>query len=245
MTLAEVASLADVSEATVINLAQALGFGGYSAFRDTLLIEVNDRSQLVLEDVSPDDSLAVAAKKIAHADANAILDTLQNMDMDSLTRALTAIQNARRTNFLGVGISGCVASDAYQRFLRFGLEVRVFTEAHILVPAMSLTSSGDVVVGISHLGRSKEVVDGVQVAREAGAVTIAITHYPRSPLTKHCDIKLYTASRETILRGGACSSRIAQLAVIDMLFAGLVGADYDSLERAVRMTREAAARLRY
>jgi DNA-binding MurR/RpiR family transcriptional regulator len=60
------------------------------------------------------------------------------------------------------------------------------------------------------------------VARERGAVTIAVTNYPHSPLADQVDIVLASAGQEDVLfRTGATVSRIAQLYVTDCLFVAL------------------------
>ena len=82
-------------------------------------------------------------------------------------------------------------------------------------------------VGISHTGVTLDTVDALRMARERGASTIAITNFVRSPIAGQADLVLTTAARETTFRSGAMSSRIAQLAVVDCLFAGVAQRSYD------------------
>ena len=56
---------------------------------------------------------------------------------------------------------------------------------------------GDVVVGLSTSGRSRNVVLGLTAAREIGAVTIGLTGRDRGEVGSHCDHLLAVPSAET------------------------------------------------
>ena len=74
------------------------------------------------------------------------------------------------------------------------------------------------------------------MARRRGATTIAITNFEGSPITEEADLLLVTAARETTFRSGAMSSRIAQLAVVDCLFAGIAQRSYDQAIEALAVS---------
>lgn len=82
-------------------------------------------------------------------------------------------------------------------------------------------------ITISHSGSTIETLTATRLAKEAGATTIAITNFGKSPLLAHADIVLNTLARETQFRTEAMTSRIAQLAIVDALIACLALADYD------------------
>ena len=92
---------------------------------------------------------------------------------------------------------------------------------------ITFLTSRDAAIGISHSGMTVDTVNALAAARNAGAVTICITNYGASPITEKADIKLLTSSTETDFDSETMSSRIAQLAVIDMLYVGLIMQDYD------------------
>ena len=75
-----------------------------------------------------------------------------------------------------------------------------------------------------------------RLAREAGAKTIVITNFARSPIQAYADIVLFTMARETAFRTEAMSSRIAQLCVVDALIAALALADYERSTETLRST---------
>jgi DNA-binding MurR/RpiR family transcriptional regulator len=81
-----------------------------------------------------------------------------------------------------------------------------------------------------------ETLSATRLAKEAGATTIVLTNYGRSPILEYSDIVLNTMARETQFRTEAMTSRIAQLAVVDALIAALALADYERSVSTIKKT---------
>jgi DNA-binding MurR/RpiR family transcriptional regulator len=79
-------------------------------------------------------------------------------------------------------------------------------------------------------------VTATRLAKEAGAKTIVITNFARSPIQAFADVRLFTMARETRIRTEAMTSRIAQLCVVDALIAALALADYERATDVLRQT---------
>ena len=101
------------------------------------------------------------------------------------------------------------------------MNVTAYTDNHMQAIAVSHTDDKSVVMGISHSGRSKDIVQALQIAKENGATTVSLTNFSNSPLNKVSDYTLYTVSDETNYRILGLSSRIAQLAIIDTIYSYL------------------------
>jgi DNA-binding MurR/RpiR family transcriptional regulator len=97
------------------------------------------------------------------------------------------------------------------------------------------------VLTISHSGSTIETLTATRLAKEAGATTIVVTNYGRSPILEHADIVLHTMARETQFRTEAMTSRIAQLAIVDALIACLALADYERSVASINKTFEVLA----
>jgi DNA-binding MurR/RpiR family transcriptional regulator len=85
------------------------------------------------------------------------------------------------------------------------------------VQALQL-KKGDVMVAISYSGRSRTVIETAKQARDLGAVVIALTNYPISPLTKKSDIVLQTAAFTRYYTGEIISKRVTELLIIESLY---------------------------
>jgi DNA-binding MurR/RpiR family transcriptional regulator len=118
---------------------------------------------------------------------------------------------------------------------RLGLNAFAYTDNHMQAIAAAHTDKNSVVIGISHSGQSKDVIDSVAVAKKNGATTIALTSQNKSALAKVSDVVLCTVSDETNYRILGLSSRIAQLTIIDALYSYLV-CNIDNVEEKIDKT---------
>ena len=89
---------------------------------------------------------------------------------------------------------------------------------------------GDAVLAISNSGRSKPVVDAVEIARSFGATTIALTR-PGTPLAGKAEIVIAVTIPEAddILR--PTPSRYAHMAIIDTIATGVAAPARDARPR--------------
>lgn len=244
-SITEVAEQAGTSETTVTRFCKAIGVGGYPELRIALAADTA-RSQARANhdmggDIGPGDDLKQVVGKVAFADARAVEETAEQLDVESLDKVVQAVAGARRVDVYGFGASAFVAFDLQQKLHRIGLTCFAWNDTHIALTSAAVLTEADVAVGISHTGSTAETVEALRVARETGATTVALTNFPRSPITEIADHVLTTAARETTFRSGAMASRIAQLTVIDCLFIGVAQHHVDTAKTALEATYEAVS----
>jgi DNA-binding MurR/RpiR family transcriptional regulator len=244
-SITEVAEQAGTSETTVTRFCKAIGVGGYPELRIALAADTA-RSEARANhnmggDILPDDDLKQVVGKIAFADARAVEETAEQLDVESLGKVIQAVAAARRVDVYGFGASAFVAFDLQQKLHRIGLTCFAWNDTHIALTSAAVLTGADVAVGISHTGSTSETVEALRVAGETGATTVALTNFPRSPITEVADHVLTTAARETAFRSGAMASRIAQLTVIDCLFIGVAQHHVDTAKTALEATYEAVS----
>ena len=244
-SITEVAEQAGTSETTVTRFCKAIGVGGYPELRIALAADTA-RSQARANhdmggDILPGDDLKQVVGKVAYADARAVEETAEQLDIESLDKVVQAVAGARRVDVYGFGASAFVAFDLQQKLHRIGLTCFAWNDTHIALTSAAVLTGADVAVGISHTGSTAETVEALRVARETGATTVALTNFPRSPITEVADHVLTTAARETTFRSGAMASRIAQLTVIDCLFIGVAQHHVETAKTALEATYEAVS----
>lgn len=242
LSITELAKRSQVSDATVVKFCKRLGYKGFQEFKILLAQDVAVKPEPIYGEVEPDDDVDSVKEKIFQANIMALQDTCQVLDGDQLQKAVDALGSAREIHFYGLGASGIVALDAEQKFSRIGMRVNAFIDAHMQITRAVLLQPGDVAVGISYSGETSEIAQALQVAKNAGAVTIAITNFSASTTASLAHIVLLTSSQENIFRSGAISSRIAQLSTIDTLFIAVALVDYERSQAAVEQTREILAK---
>lgn len=235
MSVTELAEQTGSSQGSVVNFCQNLGLSGFQQLKLSLAQAVVQPVQYIQEDLARTDDVETICRKMFHAGIQALRDSMSVLDPKSVAAAVEAIRRAKRIEIYGIGSSAPIAEDAHYRMLRIGLDAKAVTDSHIQAISASRTGPDVAVLTISHTGSTRETVVATQLAKEAGATTIVLTNYARSPIQSHADVTLFTMARETMFRTEAMTSRIAQLCVIDTLIAALALADY---ERATTTLRE-------
>ena len=143
----------------------------------------------------------------------------QSVDIPTINRVVDLLTQAQKISFFGLGASASVAHDALNKFFRFNVPVVYFED--ILMQRMSCMNctEDDVVVLISHTGRTKSLVEIAQIARGNDATVVGITSRD-SPLGKECNLVLSLDVPEDTDMYMPMASRIAQLTLIDILATG-------------------------
>jgi DNA-binding MurR/RpiR family transcriptional regulator len=240
LTITDLAERARSSESTVIRFCRAMGFAGYSALRLTLAAEAglaqDKPAEPVDSDISESDDLAQVVKKIAFADARAVEETALQIDVAVLEQVVDLVAGARRVDIYGVGASAFVASDFQQKLHRIGRIAYAWSDMHLALTSAALLDERDVAFGISHTGNTTDTIEAFAEAGRHGARTVALTNFPKSPITRVADLVLTTAARETTFRSGAMASRLAQLTVIDCVFVGVAQRTYQQTRAALDAT---------
>jgi len=241
-TIGELARRCETSETTVIRLCRTIGFAGYPEFRLALAgaaASSGAEDEYLSGEILPDDTVEQVVRKVTGADSLAITETAKHVSIQSLDDAARAIGAAHRIDLFGAGASSFVAQDMQYKLHRIGLMSHCFADPHSAISSAALLARGDVAIGLSHTGTTKDTLRYLEVASESGATTIAITNHPKSPIGRRAQIVVTTAALETTYRSGAMASRIAQLTLVDVLFVLVAQQRVDAAQDALRRTFEA------
>jgi DNA-binding MurR/RpiR family transcriptional regulator len=245
MSVSEAARDVGVGEATVIRFCRALGYRGYQEFKLRLAQDLVEPVAFIHENITFSDTPPEIASKVFQTNLKAVQETQRVLDPSMIEVAARAIAAAGRIDIYGVGYSYFSALDAKLKFARFGLTADAFGDPHLQVMSAAALRRGDVAIGISHSGSTRDVVDALVPARKAGATTVAITNFSPSPITRAADVVLLTASHESPLGGEVLTSRIAQLCVIDVLSVAVAVQLGERVVALIARTSEAVRKKRY
>ena len=245
MSVSEVAERTESSEGSVVGFCKMLGAKGFQQLKIQLAQEIVQPVQYIHEDLSPQDSVDAVVGKIFHSNIQTLQETASLLDREALARAVRLLKQASRIEIYGIGSSATIAEDAYYRMLRIGLNAVAVTDSHIQAISASRTGPDVATLTISHSGSSYETVLATRLAKEAGARTVCITNFGKSPIQPFADVLLYTMARETRFRTEAMTSRLAQLAIIDTLIACLALQDYDTSVDTLKSTFDVLSLKRY
>ena len=206
LTASQLAGRVGVSEATVVRLAQALGFDGYPGMQRKFRQGLQDRLSTVtrlehtVDHVRQTGDVVV---KVLQEDIHNLSQTLRNLSLDIFERAVADLQSAER--IFVVGLRGAHAPAlTLATYLRF-----LGKQAQLLVPGhgemwdiLQGLGRSDLVVGISFPRYTQITLEVLQHSRKKRARVGAITDSPLSPLasyahwvlTAHCQLDSFIES---------------------------------------------------
>ena len=218
-SIATLAKMSGVSEPTVNRFCRRLDTKGYPDFKLHLAQSLANGTPYVNRHVEENDGPDEYTKKIFESTMASLEIARQSVDINTINRAVDLLTQAQKISFFGLGASASVAHDALNKFFRFNVPVVYFED--ILMQRMSCMNCGeeDVVVLISHTGRTKSLVEIAQIARNNDAMVMGITSKD-SPLAKECNLVLSLEVPEDTDMYMPMASRIAQLILIDILATG-------------------------
>jgi len=214
------AELAHVSKPTVVRFCRSMGYDGLSDFKLKLAGTVNEGVPFIHRSVDADDKVGDVLVKVIDNNVAAFLRYRNEASTGAIAKAADALERAyrgqHRIEFYGVGNSGIVAQDAQHKFFRLGVHAIAYSDGHMQVMSAALLKPGDVAVIISNSGRTRDLQDAADIAREHGATTIAITA-SGSPLASSGDIHLAADHPEGYDRYSPMTSRLLHLLIVDVL----------------------------
>lgn len=237
-TISELAERVQVSQPTVVRFVQAMGFDGYRSFKYCLLREQSGTAPrrpyfapMGDFDLKPWDSLEELPLKETRMAGGMLENMLKSLSTQALSRAVRMLATARTIDIYGVENSMAPASDLLTKLTYLGLNCRMHTDAYLQQISAAHLGVADVAVAISHSGCSADTVKALKQARKTGAGTIAITSPKEPMLARYADVCLGTGGQELSIYGTAIFSRIPDLAVIDLLYMGIIQSDYERFSR--------------
>jgi DNA-binding MurR/RpiR family transcriptional regulator len=243
-TIVELAERSGTSPATVTRFCRALGFEGYAGLRLGIAAETGRARSAgwsvdIGREIQPGDPLDRVLDQIMAADTRAMHDTAALLDLGEVRRAAEAIAGADRVNIFGASGSALVGEEMQFSLHRIGVAAWAWSDVHEGLAGAALLRAGDVALGVSHSGQTRETIELLAEAGSHGATTIALTSFPRSALAELADIVLLTASQATTFRPDALSARHPQLVVLDLLYIAVAQRTHDRAHAAFQRTAQA------
>lgn len=244
LSITELADRTATSEATVIRCARRLGYPGYAALKIALALDLHASTPPAAGAPSADDDLATLKYKVIESSIQSLRDTARLLDDAALAQAVDALVNARRIEVYGVGSSAAVAHDVYALWMQIGLPVVLVIDPHLQVMSAVQLGPGDVAMAISVSGSTRDTIEALQTAREAGATCLCLTRHVRSPITRAAHITLLAAARPATVGGHELVGRLAQFAVVDVLATAIAFRRQDASLQALARGRQAISTMK-
>lgn len=220
LRIVDLAEQAGVSEPTVVRFCRAVGCDGFQEFKLMMAQHVAHSPSYEEFSLNEHDSAREYTIKVFDSVMDTMKKVRDSLDIRAIEAAISVLQRASRVEFYGFGASSPVATDAQHKFFRLQIPSSAYSDPHIqAMSAMSL-KPGDVVVAISQSGRTQALIDGMALVKEAQATIIGLAP-SGTPVANQCDIPLHIDVKEDIENYTPLPSRMAHMAVIDILAVGV------------------------
>ena len=236
-TLSQISFESGTSEASIVRFCKRLGFSGYTELKNTLTAE-RQATPLSSNSIYGYDDMTTVLSKLYQSNLEVLGETLAILRNDYEV-VLNKLIQARSIHFFAVGDANMVAKLFEIKFKRLG----VFCSAEEDVMLQMLTASNltkdDVAIAISYEGRSRNVVETMQIAKKRGATTISITNKPKSPLLQYTDITLMIAAHDMTIGRDKVTRRISDQFILEGLYMGYRARLGKKCDDKIRVSQEA------
>ncbi|MCL5674853.1 MAG: MurR/RpiR family transcriptional regulator [Candidatus Omnitrophica bacterium] len=217
-TISELASNAKTSIASVSRFCNRLGYKNYRDFLIGLAASLSKNSAPVSDYFYENDKPPEIIKKVFEMNKHVLTETEGILNPLDITTIAKKILNAKRVFLIGVGGSGYVSKFGTIRFSSLGINAVAIIDPYEGTMALESSIAKDVIIGISHTGRSSSVINLLRIARQKKMYVVGITNYVDSALTRLADINLFTAFRERRINAAVSSTAVSQLCLLDCLY---------------------------
>ena len=216
MPLSDIARACEVSAATVVRFCRHEGYKGLKDYK----IALSRRAER--PEISPltgGESLDEIRRRLTDGSVRVVAETGECLDLEQLEQAVQAIRHSGTLDIYAAGGSVPIASYLRHQLIKLGIRVSIYSDPSSMRLSYAGFARKGTVLCISATGMNEELMKAQRAAGKAGCVTVCLTANEASPLARESEIVLITAGG-CFLRESSYA-RIAQLVVVDMLFAAL------------------------
>lgn len=233
LSIGDLAERAGTSPATVTRFCRMLGYAGYVELRVSSATDVGRSTTLdswvteIGRAFGPDDSPEDLMRMLIANHTRRLREAAAAIDLSVITEVSSRIAASTHVDIYGVGGSALLAEELQGRLYRIGVTTYAWSDVHTGLTSAALQDPGTVAIGISTTGRTEETIQMLAEAGRSGALTVAITHNPLSPLAELADLRIVTSLHEQFLQPDDLSAKHGQLLVLDLLYLLIAQEDFD------------------
>lgn len=224
LTITELAERCGVGDTTVFRFCRSLKLDGYQDFKLSLALSTHSREMLDTKeniDVADSRDIREIAQKVRTVYTGAVREAYASLNFEAVSKTVDAIEKANMVNLYGFGGSGVTALEMQNKFLRVMPNISFVSDTHMQLTSAALLRPGDLAVIFCNSGTTKDCIHIARMAKSAGASTVFVTKFLKTPAAEFADILLPCGAREGPMQGGSISVITAQLFMVDVLYAEL------------------------
>lgn len=220
-TVKDLAKKCGVSAATIVRFSRSLGYSGLPALKMDLIVSGGKIVNDLTEELSQSESVRnIAAATYSHR-MNTLEKTYELIDEEILEEFIQLILDASAVYLCGIGGSGLVCQDIYQKFTRIGIRTFYSLDEHVNITSLAGLNKGDILLAVSYSGETNSILKSVEIAKEKGAYVACISRLGKTSISKNSDYIFSIPVHENTVRAGAIASRDSSLLISDVIYLSL------------------------
>lgn len=240
LTVPLLAEHTGASEATVVRLCQRIGYRGFAELKFALLEDLRREPVTdALAGAVPAGDAQRSLELVAEQDRHNLAQTLEGIDREAFRKAAAALFQADHIYTWGIGISAHLASLAAYLFTEHGLRAHAL-DHRFSTPSepLQVLRKGDLVLAFSFPPYSRETLEVLEVSRERGGMTMAITDRLSAPAAVRADHALAAASDGVMLGNSVTTSCLLLNALLLEIAFAHRGETVEALARINQLYRD-------
>ena len=191
--VSELANKSGVSDATVIRFCKHIGYEGYYQMK---LCLSRDLGRMQVSDTGSENAAKDKVSSLFHSYAAELMAIGKKLDEAKLLECANLITGCKQVHIVAVGNTSPLAQYMGFRLGRLGVKCTYHMVPEYFMNHVNLADADDIIVAISQSGTSKQVVQAMELAKEKGLKTIAITGHEYSPVSRLADYLLLSSAEE-------------------------------------------------
>ena len=235
LTTRELAEKTFASPAAVFRLCQKLGLKGYNEFKLKFISEVNrvdsGEKPIVHRPIKGTDTATDIVRKIAAIEVEAIEETKNELDKDTLTRIANRMLHASVIDFYAYDQNADIASMAMFNLLQIGRPAMLHTAMNSQIAQAQYSDKTHLAITISRTGENRRLIRTAQILKTRHTPIVLLSVAKDAPLVHYADEFLYIANTIEYLDFGGTVFSVGARFVCDVLFSMLLSRDYERIEK--------------
>lgn len=239
MSVTHLSKEANSSPATIVRLCYSLGLSGFTDLKLQLSKNLPQIKENLHTDIVKNEEITQIKKKLKFNLNNSFEETFNLLNDEALLNSVEFIEQNTNIFTFGIGASGLVSEDLYQKFTRIGRNIFFSKDYHLMATSLVSNSLPGTFIAISNSGEKQEVIHLARIAKNQNMPIVVITSSPDSSLASLADALLITSSAsEAPIRSSATNSMMVQLFTADIIFSTYASKNYQETINKLNISRK-------
>ena len=216
MSITQLADECGVADATVSRFCRSLNLKGFNAFK----IELAKLSGHKRQGETPIDITTFEGRcqESARLVREAVDQTIHGLSGESVSAVVKLFEESEQVLCIGNGGSLVMANECAHLFSTISPKFFSVADSHLQLSAVATMRPRGAIVIFSYSGATRNSIEVLELAAARGIPSVLVTRYPKSPAANLADHVLCCGSNEGPFQFGSVPARVAQLALLDILF---------------------------